>query len=56
MMVRSSHDDWKRNLETILMWSPYASEEDLLQEVSLTSLLFSGLLSDNNLARPEVFM
>lgn len=35
MMVRYSPDDWKRNLETILPWSPYASEEDLLQQVSL---------------------
>ncbi|KAM7464774.1 hypothetical protein LguiA_032895 [Lonicera macranthoides] len=32
MMVRYSPDDWRRNLETILPWSPYASEEDLLQQ------------------------
>ncbi|XP_028076830.1 protein MICRORCHIDIA 4-like isoform X1 [Camellia sinensis] len=31
-LTRSSLNDWSRNLETILKWSPYASEEDLLQQ------------------------
>ncbi|KAJ8570600.1 hypothetical protein K7X08_037572 [Anisodus acutangulus] len=32
MLVRSSADDWKRNSETIVQWSPYESEEDLFQQ------------------------
>lgn len=32
-MMRASPDDWTRNLETIVQWSPYSSEEDLLQQV-----------------------
>ncbi|CAA2933333.1 Hypothetical predicted protein [Olea europaea subsp. europaea] len=31
-MVRFSSVDWDRNLRTILQWSPYGSEEDLLQQ------------------------
>ncbi|XP_057508601.1 protein MICRORCHIDIA 7-like isoform X1 [Actinidia eriantha] len=31
-LMRTSPNDWSRNLETILHWSPYASEEDLLQQ------------------------
>ncbi|XP_050371866.1 protein MICRORCHIDIA 7-like [Argentina anserina] len=34
-MMRASTDDWTRNLETIVQWSPYASEEDLLQQFKL---------------------
>lgn len=34
MLVRSSPEDWSRNLETIVQWSPYTSEEDLTQQVS----------------------
>ena len=34
-VVRSSLSDWNRNLATIVEWSPYASEEDLLKQVSL---------------------
>ncbi|KAL3511478.1 hypothetical protein ACH5RR_030879 [Cinchona calisaya] len=30
VMIRSTFDDWKRNLETVMQWSPYVSEEDLL--------------------------
>nr|GMD97811.1 protein MICRORCHIDIA 7-like [Ipomoea batatas] len=33
MMVRSSANDWKRNLETIVQWSPYVSEDDLLEQI-----------------------
>lgn len=33
MMIRSTFDNWKRNLETIVQWSPYESEEDLLLQV-----------------------
>ncbi|KAA8517301.1 hypothetical protein F0562_017594 [Nyssa sinensis] len=32
MMTRSSPDDWNRNLETIVQWSPYESEGDLLHQ------------------------
>ncbi|KAL0357726.1 UNVERIFIED_CONTAM: protein MICRORCHIDIA 7 [Sesamum calycinum] len=32
MQVKSSSDCWQRNLETIVQWSPYESEEDLLQQ------------------------
>ncbi|XAR67873.1 hypothetical protein NMG60_11002806 [Bertholletia excelsa] len=31
-MIRSSTCDWDRNLETILQWSPFSSEADLLQQ------------------------
>ncbi|KAL6188257.1 hypothetical protein ACLB2K_039650 [Fragaria x ananassa] len=34
-MMRASPDDWTRNLETIVQWSPYSSEEDLLQQFKL---------------------
>ncbi|EHA8588303.1 protein MICRORCHIDIA 7 [Cocos nucifera] len=33
-MVQSSLVDWSTNLETILQWSPYSSEADLLQQFS----------------------
>ncbi|XP_059633473.1 protein MICRORCHIDIA 7-like [Cornus florida] len=32
MSIRSSPEDWNRNLKTIVQWSPFASEEDLLQQ------------------------
>ncbi|KAJ9563950.1 LOW QUALITY PROTEIN: hypothetical protein OSB04_009110 [Centaurea solstitialis] len=32
MMVRSSPADWKKNMETLVRWSPYLSEEGLLQQ------------------------
>ncbi|KAK4380407.1 hypothetical protein RND71_002269 [Anisodus tanguticus] len=35
MLVRSSVDDWKRNSDTIVQWSPYESEEDLIQQFEL---------------------
>lgn len=35
MIVRSSPDDWRHNLDTLLMWSPYASEEELFKEFDL---------------------
>lgn len=38
-MQRYSASDWNRNLETILRWSPFSSEADLLQEVILLFLL-----------------
>lgn len=33
-MVQSSLVDWSTNLETMLQWSPYSSEADLLQQFS----------------------
>ncbi|KAJ8543441.1 hypothetical protein K7X08_005964 [Anisodus acutangulus] len=35
MLVRSSANDWKRNSETIVQWSPYESEDDLFQQFEL---------------------
>ncbi|KAL0355058.1 UNVERIFIED_CONTAM: protein MICRORCHIDIA 7 [Sesamum radiatum] len=31
-MVRSSAADWKLNVETIVQWSPFSSEADLLRQ------------------------
>ncbi|PSR95958.1 Protein MICRORCHIDIA like [Actinidia chinensis var. chinensis] len=31
-MIRSSASDWNRNVETMLQWSPFSSEADLLQQ------------------------
>ncbi|PHT59566.1 hypothetical protein CQW23_01929 [Capsicum baccatum] len=35
MLVRSSADDWKRNSNTIVQWSPYESEDDLFQQFEI---------------------
>lgn len=35
MLVRSTSDDWKRNLETVVQWSPYENEHDLFQQFEL---------------------
>ena len=46
MMARTSADDWNRNLATIIQWSPYSSETDLLQQVGfnlLSSVIFVSL-------------
>lgn len=45
-MIRSSLDDWNRNLETIVQWSPYTSEEDLLHQVCDIILLCIRFLLD----------
>lgn len=42
-MIRFSQNDWNRNLATIVQWSPYESEEDLLKQVRL--LVFTAILS-----------
>ncbi|XP_030542338.1 protein MICRORCHIDIA 7-like isoform X2 [Rhodamnia argentea] len=34
-LIRSSFGDWKRNLETVIQWSPFSSEEDLIQQFCL---------------------
>ncbi|TXG56007.1 hypothetical protein EZV62_017320 [Acer yangbiense] len=31
-IIRASRDDWNKNLETIVQWSPYKNEEDLIQQ------------------------
>nr|GEX76473.1 hypothetical protein [Tanacetum cinerariifolium] len=31
-MLRSSPDDWKKNIDILVRWSPYSSEEHLLQQ------------------------
>ncbi|CAN4109436.1 unnamed protein product [Withania somnifera] len=35
MLVRATADDWKRNSETIVQWSPYESEFDLFRQFEL---------------------
>ncbi|KAH0724687.1 hypothetical protein KY290_000492 [Solanum tuberosum] len=35
MLVRSTPDDWKRNSDTIVQWSPFESEEDLFLQFEL---------------------
>ena len=32
-MLRATSDDWNRNLATIMQWSPYSTEQELLQQV-----------------------
>ncbi|KAL1201210.1 Protein MICRORCHIDIA 7 [Cardamine amara subsp. amara] len=34
-IIRSSLADWYKNVETILQWSPFSSEEDLLRQFDL---------------------
>ncbi|XP_074316529.1 protein MICRORCHIDIA 4-like isoform X2 [Silene latifolia] len=34
-IVRSSPDDWNRNVDTIINWSPYSSEAELLQQFNM---------------------
>ncbi|KAF3432351.1 hypothetical protein FNV43_RR27091 [Rhamnella rubrinervis] len=34
-LMRASLDDWNRNLETIMQWSPYSSEQKLLQQLDV---------------------
>lgn len=36
-IIYSSQDDWSSNLKTILEWSPFASKDDLMQQVHLLS-------------------
>jgi hypothetical protein len=33
MLVRSTTEDWLNNLSTILRWSPYPTEADLMKQV-----------------------
>jgi hypothetical protein len=33
MLVRSNAEDWLNNLSTILQWSPYPTEADLMKQV-----------------------
>ncbi|KAI3796215.1 hypothetical protein L1987_38881 [Smallanthus sonchifolius] len=42
MMAKSSHVDWERNKETIVHWSPYSSEEHLLQQ-SYAAILYLNI-------------
>ncbi|KAH9705504.1 protein MICRORCHIDIA 4 [Citrus sinensis] len=41
-IIRSSLDDWNRNVETIVQWSPFSSEADLLHQ-SYASILYLRL-------------
>ncbi|CAI8619335.1 unnamed protein product [Vicia faba] len=34
-MLRTSLDDWKNNVETVVQWSPFADESDLLRQFNL---------------------
>ncbi|XP_023633380.1 protein MICRORCHIDIA 4 [Capsella rubella] len=33
--MRSSASDWEKNVETMVQWSPFATEEDLLRQLNL---------------------
>ncbi|XP_065872876.1 protein MICRORCHIDIA 7 [Euphorbia lathyris] len=37
MMARLSSADWNRNVETIIQWSPFCSEADLLRQFTMMS-------------------
>jgi hypothetical protein len=34
-ITRSSVSDWEKNVETVVQWSPYATEEELLCQFNL---------------------
>ncbi|CAM8919145.1 unnamed protein product [Rhodiola kirilowii] len=34
-LMRSTQSDWDRNVETIVQWSPFSTEEDLLRQFNL---------------------
>ncbi|CAI9263111.1 unnamed protein product [Lactuca saligna] len=38
MMVRFTPEDWKRNMETLVQWSPYSTEEALLQQFDFINI------------------
>ncbi|PIA41979.1 hypothetical protein AQUCO_02100071v1, partial [Aquilegia coerulea] len=51
-IMRSSVGNWTKNLETIVQWSPYSSEHDLLQQFNLmedqgTRVLIYNLWEDD---------
>lgn len=33
-MIRTSLDDWNKNVETMVHWSPFSDEADLLRQVT----------------------
>lgn len=47
-MMRSSADDWRRNVDTIINWSPYSSETELLQQVITHFLVVLQCLRGQN--------
>ncbi|KAE8736369.1 amyloid beta A4 precursor protein-binding family B member 1-interacting protein-like [Hibiscus syriacus] len=58
-MTRSFEDDWNINLETIIRWSPYASETDLLEQFNFlkdhhgTRIIIYNLWEDDE-GKPEL--
>ncbi|KAL4385553.1 hypothetical protein GQ457_15G003210 [Hibiscus cannabinus] len=58
-MTRSFEDDWNRNLETIIRWSPYTSETDLLNQFNYlkddhgTRIIIYNLWEDDE-GKPEL--
>lgn len=46
VLLRTTMDDWLSNLNTIIKWSPYSSEQQLLSQVLYYHLNFSGALRD----------
>ncbi|XP_057777022.1 protein MICRORCHIDIA 7-like [Salvia miltiorrhiza] len=56
--VKSSSDSWHRNLETIVEWSPYETEGDLLQQFDFLSEQGTRIviynLWDDDLGSPEL--
>ncbi|XVF44285.1 hypothetical protein PTKIN_Ptkin02bG0108100 [Pterospermum kingtungense] len=58
MMTRSFEDDRNRNIETIIQWSPYTSETDLLQQFNFlkhhgTRIIIFNLWEDDE-GNPEL--
>ena len=47
-IVYTSLDDWSTNLKTILEWSPFASKDDLMQQVHLCSMVIYLMTFDCN--------
>ncbi|KAF8040944.1 hypothetical protein BT93_B2997 [Corymbia citriodora subsp. variegata] len=52
-VIKSSTDDWNRNFETILHWSPFENEEELLQQFNFlqnqgTRIMIYNLWEDDD--------
>ncbi|KAL1218814.1 Protein MICRORCHIDIA 4 [Cardamine amara subsp. amara] len=51
-IIRSSVGDWEKNVETVVQWSPYTSQEDLLRQFNLmrahgTKIIIYNLWEDD---------
>ncbi|CAI9093135.1 OLC1v1028556C1 [Oldenlandia corymbosa var. corymbosa] len=54
IMIRSSLDDWNRNLDLISQWSPYETEEELLQQVNQGTRIIIYNLWEDEQGSPEL--